>query len=114
MAYRSKVSSLTVWCKDKNLCLNVEKVKYMVDFRRVPTSHAPLSINGAAVEKVSSTMFLGVHTQKTSPGIPTPHHWSKKLLYFLWKMRRARAPTPIMHTFYRRDRVAVVTPPRLS
>lgn len=42
--------------------LNVEKTKeVVVDFRRVHTQHAPLTINGATVERVSSTKFLGVH-----------------------------------------------------
>ncbi len=33
----------------------------VVDFRRVHTQHAPLTINGVTVERVSSTRFLGVH-----------------------------------------------------
>ncbi len=45
-----------------NLSLNVEKTKeIVVDFRRVHSLHAPLTINGATVERVSSTKFLGVH-----------------------------------------------------
>uniref|UniRef100_A0A8C2DCQ4 Alkylated DNA repair protein AlkB homologue 8 N-terminal domain-containing protein n=1 Tax=Cyprinus carpio TaxID=7962 RepID=A0A8C2DCQ4_CYPCA len=47
---------------DNNLSLNVEKTKeIVVDFRRVHTQYAPLTINGATVERVSSTKFLGVH-----------------------------------------------------
>ena len=54
----------------------------MVDFRKVHTEHPPLSIDGAAVERVSSTKFLGVHisedlswttncsTGKESPATP--------------------------------------------
>ncbi|KAI2645994.1 hypothetical protein H4Q32_025360 [Labeo rohita] len=60
--YRSEVSRLAVWCRDNNLSLNVEKTKeIIVDFRRAHTQHAPLTINGASVERVSSTKFLGVH-----------------------------------------------------
>ncbi len=60
--YRSKVSRLAGWCSDNNLSLNVEKTKeIVVDFRRVHTQHAPLTNNGATVERVSSTKFLGVH-----------------------------------------------------
>ncbi|KAK0146856.1 hypothetical protein N1851_013815 [Merluccius polli] len=33
----------------------------VVDFRRASTQHPPLTINGAAVKRVSSTKFLGVH-----------------------------------------------------
>ncbi len=40
----------------------MEKTKeIVVDFRRVHSLHAPLTINGATVERVSSTKFLGVH-----------------------------------------------------
>ncbi len=60
--YRSEVSRLAGWCRDNNLSLNVEKMKeIVVDFRRVHTQHAPLTINGATVERVSNTKFLGVH-----------------------------------------------------
>ncbi len=46
--YRSEVSRLAGWCRDNNLSLNVEKTKeIVVDFRRVHTQHAPLTINGA-------------------------------------------------------------------
>ena len=44
------------------LSFDVEKTKeIVVDFRRASTQHPPLSINGAAVERVSSTKFLGLH-----------------------------------------------------
>ncbi len=60
--YRSEVSRLAGWCSDNNLSLNVEKTKeIVVDFRRVHSLHAPLTINGATVERVSSTKFLDVH-----------------------------------------------------
>ncbi len=60
--YRREVSRLAGWCSDNNLSLNVEKTKeIVVDFRRVHSLHAPLTINGATVERVSSTKFLGVH-----------------------------------------------------
>ncbi len=54
--YRSEVSRLARWCSD-----NVEKTKeIVVDFRRVHSLHAPLTINGVTMERVSSTKFLGV------------------------------------------------------
>ncbi|KAK2905571.1 hypothetical protein Q8A73_009516 [Channa argus] len=60
--YRIEVRCLAGWCSDNNLSLNVEKMKeIVVDFRRVHTQHAPLTINGANVERVSSNKFLGVH-----------------------------------------------------
>ncbi|KAK2880213.1 hypothetical protein Q8A73_022911 [Channa argus] len=60
--YSSEVRRLVGWCSDNNLSLNVEKTKeIVVDFRRALTQHTPLTINGATVERVSSTKFLGVH-----------------------------------------------------
>ena len=56
------MSRLVGWCSDDDLSLNVEKMKEIaVNFRRVHTQHVPLTINGATVERVSSTKFLGVH-----------------------------------------------------
>ncbi len=71
--YRSEVSRLAGWCSDKNLSLNVEKTKeIVVDFRRVHSLHAPLTINGATVERVSSTWVYT--SQRTSPGLTTLQH----------------------------------------
>uniref|UniRef100_A0A669EKF5 Reverse transcriptase domain-containing protein n=1 Tax=Oreochromis niloticus TaxID=8128 RepID=A0A669EKF5_ORENI len=61
-AYREEVSALTHWCQDNHLTLNVAKTKELiVDFRRCREVHTPITINGAAVERVSSFRFLGVH-----------------------------------------------------
>ncbi|KAK0155268.1 Retrovirus-related Pol polyprotein from type-1 retrotransposable element R1 [Merluccius polli] len=103
--YRSEVSRLATWCKDNNLHLNVEKTKEIVlDFRRVHTQHIPLTIDDAAVERVSSTKFLGVHISEDLSWSHNTASLAKKAqqrLYFLRKLRRAGAPPPIMHTFYR-------------
>ncbi|KAL0149686.1 hypothetical protein M9458_054969 [Cirrhinus mrigala] len=103
--YRSEVSRLAVWCRDNNLSLNVEKTKeIVVDFRTAHTQHAPLTINGASVERVSSTKFLGVHITEDLSWTNNTTALAKKSqqrLYFLRKLRRARAPAPIMYTFYR-------------
>uniref|UniRef100_A0A3P9LR30 Reverse transcriptase domain-containing protein n=1 Tax=Oryzias latipes TaxID=8090 RepID=A0A3P9LR30_ORYLA len=103
--YRREVSRLALWCKDNNLHLNVENTKEMVvDFRRTPTQHAPLIVNGAAVERVSCTKFLGVHISDDLSWNQNTASLAKKAqqrLYFLRKLKRARAPPPIMQTFYR-------------
>ncbi len=100
--YRSEVSRLAGWCSDNNLSLNVEKTKeIVVDFRRVHTQHAPLTINGATVERVSSTKFMGVHITEDLSWTNNTAALAKKeqqRLYFLRKLRRARAPVPIMCT----------------
>ncbi|KAK0154404.1 hypothetical protein N1851_003513 [Merluccius polli] len=70
----------------------------VVDFRRGHTKHPPLTIDGAAVERVSSTKFLG-------RGPLLDHQYcitgEEQRLYFLRKLKRAQAPPPIMCTFYR-------------
>lgn len=92
--YRSEVRRLAERCKDNNLLLNVEKTKeIVVDFRRERTQHSPLTINGAAVERVSSAKFLGVHiSEDLSWNINTTSLAKKaqRRLYFLRKPRRAR------------------------
>ncbi|KAK3557255.1 hypothetical protein QTP70_026081, partial [Hemibagrus guttatus] len=61
-AYREEVQHLTAWCKANSLSLNVDKTKEMVvDFRRAQGDHSPLFIDGAPVEIIKSTKFLGVH-----------------------------------------------------
>ncbi len=104
--YRSEVSRLAGWCSDNNLSLNVEKTKeIVVDFRRVHTQHAPLTINGC-------TKFLGVHITEDLSWTNNTAALAKKAqqrLYFLRKLRRARAPAPIMCTFYRGTIESILT-----
>ncbi|KAL0148027.1 hypothetical protein M9458_056642 [Cirrhinus mrigala] len=111
--YRSEVSRLAAWYRDNNLSLNVEKTKeIIVDFRRAHTQHAPLTINGASVERVSSTKFLGVHITEDLSWTNNTTALAKKSqqrLYFLRKPRRARAPAPIMYTFYRGTIESILT-----
>ncbi|KAK0154368.1 putative RNA-directed DNA polymerase from transposon BS [Merluccius polli] len=88
--YREEVSQLAEWCRDNNLSLNVQKTKeIVVDFRRASTQHPPLTINGDAVERVSSTKFLGVHlTEDLSWSCNTASLAGKaqQRLYFLRKL----------------------------
>ncbi|KAL0159965.1 hypothetical protein M9458_043690, partial [Cirrhinus mrigala] len=66
--YREEVAQLAKWCGANNLSLNVSKTKEVVmDFRRnsvdppTPPPPPPLAIDSSAVERISSTKFLGVH-----------------------------------------------------
>ncbi|KAK0136910.1 hypothetical protein N1851_026932 [Merluccius polli] len=90
--------------EERQQSLNVQKTKeIVVDFRRASTQHPPLTINGAAVERVSSTMFLGVHLTEDLSWSCTSASLAGKAqqrLYFRRKLRRARAPAPIMCSFY--------------
>uniref|UniRef100_A0A669CX86 Reverse transcriptase domain-containing protein n=1 Tax=Oreochromis niloticus TaxID=8128 RepID=A0A669CX86_ORENI len=103
--YRKEVELLTTWCRDNNLLLNVSKTKeVIVNFQRDHTCHPPLTIDGAAVERVSSTKFLGVHISEDLSWTTNTASLAKKAqqrLYFLRKLKRASAPPPILTTFYR-------------
>lgn len=58
--YMDEVMALSTWCQGNNLELNVEKTKELtLDFRK-RAEHVPITINRAAVERVSSFRFLGV------------------------------------------------------
>ena len=85
-AYREEVRDLAVWCQDNNLSLNVIKSKEMiVDNRKKRTKHAPILINGAAVEQVESFKFLGVHsTNKLT--------WSKHIMTVVKQARQNLFP----------------------
>ncbi len=62
MAYREEVSTLTKWCQENHLSLNIDKTKELVvDYRRQSTEHAPITIDKTPVERVNSLKFLGVH-----------------------------------------------------
>ncbi len=64
-AYREEVHTLTNWCHNNNLSLNISKTKELVvDFRRLSSEHPPptpstgLQWSGSAA---SSSSFLGPH-----------------------------------------------------
>ncbi|KAK3571337.1 hypothetical protein QTP86_007560 [Hemibagrus guttatus] len=104
-AYREEVQRLTAWCKANSLSLNVDKTKEMVvDFRRAQSDHSPLFINESSVEIVKSTKFLGVHLAENLNWLLNTTSISKKAqqrLYFLWRLRKAHLPPPILTMFYR-------------
>ena len=61
-AYRDEVRELAVWWQDNNLSLNVIKTNEMiVDYRKMSAEHAPIVIDGAAVEQVESFKLISVH-----------------------------------------------------
>ncbi|KAI4885296.1 hypothetical protein NFI96_006098 [Prochilodus magdalenae] len=91
---RNEVSRLASWCKHNNHSLNAEKAKEtVVDFRRAHTQHTPLSINGAAVERVSSIKLLGVSWTIT-------HHWPGSPISSS-TFKKSYSPTHIMCTYYK-------------
>uniref|UniRef100_A0A672I8N9 Reverse transcriptase domain-containing protein n=2 Tax=Salarias fasciatus TaxID=181472 RepID=A0A672I8N9_SALFA len=111
--YRKEVELLTRWCTDNNLLLNVSKTKeIVVSFRRSHTQYPPLTINGVAVERVSSTKFLGVYISDDLSWTTNTTALAKKAqqrLYFLRKLKRVSVPPPIMITFYRGTIESILT-----
>src|SRR4029434_5829930 len=105
-AYREEVDTLTTWCQDHNLSLNIIKTKkIIVDYRRwQEEEHAPLHINGSKVEKVSCFRFLGVnisndliwsaHTDKVVKE-------ARKRLFFLKRLKKLGMDSVILTNFYR-------------
>ncbi|KAK3539436.1 hypothetical protein QTP70_007783 [Hemibagrus guttatus] len=97
--YRSEVNRLAQWCTDNNLFLKVGKTKVIVtDFRRGPPQYPPLTINGATVERVNNTKFLGVHISEDLSWMTNTTSLAKKAqsrLYFLRKLRKALVPPPL-------------------
>ena len=111
--YREEVDLLARWCKDNNLLLNVNKTKeIVVNFQRVQKQLPPLTIDGDAVERVSSTKFLGVHISDDLSWTTNTTSLAKKAhqrLYFLRKLKKASATPSIMTTFYRGTIESVVS-----
>ncbi len=71
-AYREEVSTLTKWCQENHLSLNIDKTKELVvDYRRQSREHTPITIDKTPVERVTSFKFLGVHITRISHGLLT-------------------------------------------
>lgn len=104
-SYRQEVRDLVDWCGENNLCLNVGKTKELVvDFRRRSHSPSPLLINGAPVEIVQTTKYLGLH-------ISSDFRWTintsfiirkaNQRMYFLRKLKQAGVSSTVLAAFYR-------------
>ncbi|KAI2665051.1 putative RNA-directed DNA polymerase from transposon BS [Labeo rohita] len=104
MAYREEVTALTHWCQENHLILNVAKTKELiVDFRRCGGTHTSITINGVAVERVSSFRFLGVHlAEDFSWSVHTDKIVKKaqQRLFFLRRLKRFGVSPRILRTFY--------------
>ncbi|XP_051521146.1 sialidase-4 isoform X1 [Myxocyprinus asiaticus] len=103
-AYREVVHTLTCWCQEHNLSLNVSKTKeVVVDFRRKDREHSPITINGAPVERVSSFKFLSVHiTEELTWSVHTEAVVKKahQHLFFLRWLRKFGMNHHILTRFY--------------
>ncbi len=103
-AYREEVSTLTKWCQENHLSLNIDKTKELVvDFRRQSRVHTPISIDKTPVERVNSFKFLGVHITE---GLTWSAHTDAVLkkahqrLFFLRRLRKFGMSPSILRSFY--------------
>ncbi|KAI2645940.1 hypothetical protein H4Q32_025291 [Labeo rohita] len=79
---------------------------------RNSADHPPLTIDSSAMERVSSTKFLGVHITEDLTWTTNTMSLSKKAqqrLHFLRRLKRASLPPPILTTFYRGTIESVLT-----
>ncbi len=103
-AYREEVSTLTKWCQENHLSLNIDKTKELVvDYRRQSREHTPITIDKTPVERVTSFKFLGVHiTEDLTWSAHTDAVLKKahQRLFFLRRMRKFGTSPRILRSFY--------------
>ncbi len=103
-AYREEVSTLTKWCQENHLSLNIDKTKELVvDFRRQSREHTPISIDKTPVERVNGFKFLGVHiTEDLAWSAHTDAVLKKahQRLFFLRRLRKFGMSPSILRSFY--------------
>ncbi len=103
-AYRVEVSTLTKWCQENHLSLNIDKTKELVvDFRRQSREHTPITIEKTPVERVNSFKFLGVHITEDltwSAHTDAVLKKSHQRLFFLRRLRKFGMSPSILRTFY--------------
>ncbi len=102
-AYRAEVSTLTNWCQENHLSLNIDKTKELVvDFRRQSREHTPITIDKTPVERVNSFKFLGVHITEDltwSTHTDAVLKKSHQCLFFLRRLRNLEwAPASSDHS----------------
>ena len=90
-AYREEVRALGVWCLENNLSLNVNKTEEMIMyFRKQQRVHPPIYIDGAAVDRVESFKFLGVHITDKLKWTAHKDSVVKKAQQSLFNLRRLK------------------------
>ncbi len=103
-AYREEVSTLTKWCQENHLSLNIDKTKELVvDYRRQSREHTPITIDKTPVERVTSFKFLGVHISEDLTWSAHTDAVLKKAhqrLFFLRRLRKFGTSPRILRSFY--------------
>ncbi len=119
-AYREEVSTLTKWCQENHLSLNIDKTKELVvDYRRQSREHTPITIDKTPVERVSSFKFFGVHITEDLTWSAHTDAVLKKAhqhLFFLRRLRKFGTSPSILRSFYTCtvESILTVSPPGLE
>ncbi len=67
-----QVSTLTKWCQENHLSLNIDKTKELVvDYRRQSREHTPITIDKTPVERVTSLSSSAFTSPRISHGLLT-------------------------------------------
>ncbi len=102
-AYRAEVSTLTKWCQENHLSLNIDKTKELVvDFRRQSREHTPITIDKTPVERVNGFKFLSVHITEDltwSAHTDAVLKKSHQRLFFLRRLRKFGMSPSILRSF---------------
>ncbi len=98
------MSTLTKWCQENHLSLNIVKTKELVvDYRRQSREHTPITIDKTPVERVTSFKFLGVHITEDLTWSAHTDAVLKKVhqrLFFLRRLRKFGSSPRILRSFY--------------
>ncbi len=107
------MSTLTKWCQENHLSLNIDKTKELVvDFRRQSTEHTAISIDKTPVERVSSFKFLSVHiTEDLTWSAHTDAVLKKahQRLFFMRRLRKFGTSPSILRSFYSCTEESILT-----
>ncbi len=98
------MSTLTKWCQENDLSLNIDKTKELVvDFRRQSRVYTPITITRTPVEQVNSFKFLCIHvTEDLTWSAHTDAVLKKahQCLFFLRRLRMFGTSPSILRSFY--------------
>jgi hypothetical protein len=99
--------------QDNKLSLNISRTKeFIVNFRMQMREHAPIHINGTAVERVSSFRFLHVHLTKDLTWTNNTTALVKRAqqdLYFLRQIKKFSVPPRILSKYYHCTTESILT-----
>ncbi len=93
-AYREEVSTLTKWCQENHLSLNIDKTKELVvDYRRQSREHTPITSFKFLGVQITEDLTWSAHTDAV---LKKAH----QRLFFLRRLRKFGTSPSILRSFY--------------